>query len=147
MIFPTQPFQPKPVWISKKAQLKQEEEQILQSSSYLEEGLGKEGLQRGTSTLTHGQGPCRYRCVNVSPAQSCACCQLQIMQGRFERHSPAELWLLVRQQDNFVISRALSLSLKHLASVWGLGMLEIPFTSGEPKALHGFPQEQSPRKH
>lgn len=71
---------------------------------------------------------------------------LQILQGGFERHNPAELWLLVRQEDNLVIPRALSLSLKHLASVWGLGMFEIPFSSGEPKVLHGFPQEQSPRK-
>lgn len=26
-------------------------------------------------------------------------------------------------------------------------MFEIPFTNREPKALSGFPQEQSPRKH
>lgn len=109
MTFPAQRFQLKAVWISKKAQPKQEEGQIPQCFSCLEEVLGREGLQRGTCTLTHGQGLCRYRCVNVSPALSCACSQLQMMQGGFERHSSAELWLLVRQEDNLVISKALSL--------------------------------------
>lgn len=102
MIFPTQPYQPKPVCISKKAQPKQEEGQILQCSSCLEEVLGKEGLQRGTCTLTHGRGLCRYRCVT---AQRCASSQLQIMQGGFKGTTQ----LLVRQEDNLVISTALSL--------------------------------------
>lgn len=75
------PTLPSQTSLNFQAQPKQEEGQILQCSSCLEELLGKEGVQRGTCTLTQAQGLCRYRCVNVSPAQSCACSQLQILQG------------------------------------------------------------------